>query len=493
MPCIDGNLHYAGYTYPSITPGTGPIGDDCSLTNVISYTAGNTPANVVHAVIKVITWTDPLDILAIRADIREDNTNGGMGPGDVWPYMLYQYAYRDEFGVWSNPNWGPDFAGWGGIGSPQTLNQWDTVDWGTVPPSPSDSPILTQITGIALRVYDDSTEFAIPPIITPVTVYLRNTAIYALIDGDAVHFTNFCPPDKPGMFAWDGVCRNTAVRFTWIPVDGATGYQIWKNGSLFATITGGSVAEYTATGQTPNVAADWAILTLSCSASDLTDSITVTPCCTDPGTPTGVTAGGSCNNTVVPVSWSAVVGASFYSVYKDGVLYVSPVSGLTVNISGQTIGVVATWTVTSTNACGVESGQSAGVMWTPCVACDPPDTPQGFRVADGCHGQHVGFGWYQQPDVTLVLRYWCGSDEVKTELEYSGLTIGADVLVVPCDVGEQCFAELLARTICGDSDPTARISFTPCCPCDWVPTVACTSSWSPRAQPTNTWKKSCGC
>lgn len=103
------------------------------------------------------------------------------------------------------------------------------------------------------------------------------------------------------------------------------------------------------------------------------DDVTVWPpgAPTPPDPPSPPTNPGVCEGTQATLSWGAVSGALFYSVYVDGSFYASTTE-LSMVVTGLTLGVAYSFTLTVTTADG-ESGQSSSLVVTPCD--DTPPTP----------------------------------------------------------------------------------------------------------------------
>jgi len=127
------------------------------------------------------------------------------------------------------------------------------------------------------------------------------------------------PPAAPTNLVATG--GNTQVSLTWTAVTGATGYQVWRNGTQIATPT---TASYTDTGLTNGTAYTYTVRTVSASGV----SVDSAPATATPDTavaltaPTGLAATQTTNlNTgALNLTWTAVTGATGYSVYSDGTL-----------------------------------------------------------------------------------------------------------------------------------------------------------------------------
>lgn len=119
------------------------------------------------------------------------------------------------------------------------------------------------------------------------------------------------------------------MNVTWTPSAGATSYDIYRNGTLYASditgtsflntymITGGTSYSYSVTaknaiGQTANSNGTVTTTSLLCPPASFT--VTVTPTCS------GTTS-------AMNLTWTAATGASSYDIYRNGNLYASNITG----------------------------------------------------------------------------------------------------------------------------------------------------------------------
>ena len=166
------------------------------------------------------------------------------------------------------------------------------------------------------------------------------------------------------------------IGLTWTAPAGADKYTVYRNGTLLTTVT---TPSYTDTGLTNGVTYSYYIVAFkqNSAASTASATITATPVAAKPATPTGVTATASSGQVVV--AWTAVTGATGYSVYRGGVLVGSPTVA-TFTDTGLTNGTAYTYTITANNT-GGSSAASAGVSATPQVAA--PGIPTGLTATAG--------------------------------------------------------------------------------------------------------------
>ena len=166
------------------------------------------------------------------------------------------------------------------------------------------------------------------------------------------------------------------IGLTWTAPAGADTYIIYRNG---APLTSVATASYTDTGLTNGTTYSYYIVAFkqNSAASTASATITATPVAAKPATPTGVTA--TAGNAQVVVSWTAVSGATGYSVYRNGTLVGSPTTA-TYTDTGLTNGTAYTYTITANNT-GGSSAASTGVTATPQVPA--PGVPTGLAATAG--------------------------------------------------------------------------------------------------------------
>lgn len=166
------------------------------------------------------------------------------------------------------------------------------------------------------------------------------------------------------------------IGLSWTAPTGADKYSVYRNGSLVTTVT---TPSYTDTGLTNGVTYSYYVVAFKQNSVGSTASatITATPVAAKPATPTGVTA--TAGSAQVVVNWTAVTGATSYSVYRNGTLVGSPTT-TTFTDTGLTNGTAYTYTVAANNTGGA-SAASAGVVATPQVAA--PGAPTGVTATAG--------------------------------------------------------------------------------------------------------------
>ena len=122
----------------------------------------------------------------------------------------------------------------------------------------------------------------------------------------------------------------TGLGLIWTAVTGATSYNVYKDGVLYAeNITDTSKA---LTGLCPNTAYSMQVTAVvgTCGESAKSDALSVT---TNTSVPTGLDKN-SLATTGFTLNWTAVTGATSYKVYKDGSLYADNITDTSKALTG---------------------------------------------------------------------------------------------------------------------------------------------------------------
>ncbi|MFJ8739385.1 fibronectin type III domain-containing protein [Embleya sp. NPDC127516] len=158
-----------------------------------------------------------------------------------------------------------------------------------------------------------------------------------------------------------GTPTASSVPLSWTAVPGATGYKVYRDGVLAQTVTGTSA---TVTGLTQATTYGFQVSATNSageSAKSATVSATTSGVVVVPATPTGLAAG-TPTATTVPLSWTAVPGATGYNVYRNGTL-AQTATGPSATVTGLTPATAYNFQVSATNSAG-ESAKSAAVTAT---------------------------------------------------------------------------------------------------------------------------------
>ncbi|MYS85612.1 glycoside hydrolase family 18 protein [Embleya scabrispora] len=185
-----------------------------------------------------------------------------------------------------------------------------------------------------------------------------------------------------------GTPTTTSVPLSWTAVPGATGYNVYRNGTKVQSVSGTGA---NVTGLTANTAYDFQVSATN-SAGESAKSAPVTATTTGggtqiPATPTGLAAG-TPTTTAVPLTWTAVPGATGYNVYRNGAS-AQAVTGPSATVTGLSPATAYSFQVSATNSAG-ESAKSAAVTAT--TATDggggqlPPHALVGYLHASFANG-----------------------------------------------------------------------------------------------------------
>jgi len=166
---------------------------------------------------------------------------------------------------------------------------------------------------------------------------------------------------------------STRIRLNWTASTNATGYDIYRNNSLYASnITG---TQYTNTAVTAGTTYTYYVKAKNATGTTNNSNGTVTAValnCAAPGTFT-LTATPECNGTQsrVNLSWTASVNATNYDIYRNSSLYASNVSGTQYLNTAVTAGTAYTYYVIAKNANG-NTTNSNGTLSVTAVNCTAP-------------------------------------------------------------------------------------------------------------------------
>ena len=173
------------------------------------------------------------------------------------------------------------------------------------------------------------------------------------------------PSTPTGLSATAG---DSQVSLIWTAVSGATGYKVYRGGTLVGSPT---AASYTDTGLSNGTSYSYAVSAVNSAGENAVSSaVSATPATpvavVVPSTPTGLSA--TVGDAQVALGWTAVSGATGYKVYRGGTLVGSPTAASYTD-TGLSNGTSYSYTVSAVNSAG-ESAVSSAVSATPVA----PDT-----------------------------------------------------------------------------------------------------------------------
>nr|WP_294935361.1 N-acetylmuramoyl-L-alanine amidase [uncultured Flavobacterium sp.] len=180
----------------------------------------------------------------------------------------------------------------------------------------------------------------------------------------------------PGTFSLTATpeCSGTTsrIKLTWTASSNATGYDIYRNGSLYASningtqylntsITVGTTYTYyvkakNTTGTTNNSNGTLSATAINCSAPG-SFTLSATPECS------GTTSR-------INLTWTASANAAGYDIYRNGSLYASNVTGTQFLNTYITVGTTYTYSVVAKNNIGT-TANSNGTLSATAISCPP--------------------------------------------------------------------------------------------------------------------------
>ncbi len=279
------------------------------------------------------------------------------------------------------------------------------------------------------------------------------------------------PPATPtGLVATAG---NGQVALTWTAVPGATTYTVFENGTSIASVT--SPAD-TVTGLTDGTSYSFTVAASNGGGTSVASTAaSATPEPAPPATPTGLVA--TAGNGQVALTWTAVPGATTYTVFENGTSMASVTSPAD-TVTGLTDGTSYSFTVAASNGGGTSS-QSTAASATP--EPQAPATPTGLVATVG-NGQ-VALTWTAVPGATTYTVFENGTS-------MASVTSPADTVTGLTDGTSYSFT-VAASDGGGTSTQSASVLAAPVDPVPSVPTdVTATSVTDDGA--TVTWASSSG-
>lgn len=171
-------------------------------------------------------------------------------------------------------------------------------------------------------------------------------------------------------------CSGTSTprnKLTWTASANATGYNVYRNGVLYASSLTGTT--YTNTAVTTGTSYAYYVKAKNTTATQTTNSngtqTVVALNCAAPGAFT-ISATAECSGTTsrVNLSWTASANATSYDVYRNGSLYASDVTGTQFLNTFITVGTTYTYSMIAKNNIGTLAN-SNGTLSTTAIMCAP--------------------------------------------------------------------------------------------------------------------------
>ena len=206
----------------------------------------------------------------------------------------------------------------------------------------------------------------------------------------------------------------------WQPVNGAASYNLyWSTTSGVTIATGTKIANvsstYTHAGLSANTTYYYIVTAVNSSGESIVSSQVSATSLAVPSTPTGVSALGGANQTVV--SWSAVNSATSYNIYWSTLNGVTKANGSKIaNVSSNFVhtGLSANTTyyyiVTAVNSSGESSPSTQVSVTTATTSGTQPTAPVGVLASGGTN--QVTITWNPVSGATSYNIYWANSSHV---------------------------------------------------------------------------------
>ena len=182
-------------------------------------------------------------------------------------------------------------------------------------------------------------------------------------------------------------CSGTSTprnKLTWTASANATGYNVYRNGVLYASSLTGTT--YTNTAVTTGTSYAYYVKAKNTTATQTTNSngtqTVVALNCAAPGAFT-ISATAECSGTTsrVNLSWTASANATSYDVYRNGSLYASDVTGTQFLNTFVTVGTTYTYSMIAKNNIGTLAN-SNGTLSATAIMCAPGT----FTATPTCSG-----------------------------------------------------------------------------------------------------------
>ena len=272
---------------------------------------------------------------------------------------------------------------------------------------------------------------------------------------------------------------NEQVRATWDTISGATSYTLYYSQSSITDINASSVTavpniagtSHTVSGLTNGTTYHFVVKASNAGGeSAVSREVSATPQVPAPGVPSGLSL--TAGNAQVEATWTAVSGASRYTLYysqssftsltAEGVTKVESLTGTSRTVSGLTNGTRYYFRITATNA-GGESAASSEVSAMPQVPA--PGAPSGLSLTAG--NAQVEATWTAVSGASRYTLYY--SQSSFTSLTASGVTKVENLNGPPHTVsdltnGTTYYFRVTASNAGGESAASDQASATPLAP-----------------------------
>ena len=291
-------------------------------------------------------------------------------------------------------------------------------------------------------------------------------------------------------------CNGTAsqIRLNWTATNGATSYDVYRNGAVYTTgLTG---TQFINTAVTAGTTYSYAILARNSGGStgSATRSATA-PNCAAPGVPV-LTLTAECNGTAsqIRLNWTATSGATSYDVYRNGAVYTTGLTGTQFINTAVTAGTAYSYAILARNSSGSTGSATQSATAPNCAA---PGVPVLTLTAE-CNGtaSQIRLNWTATSGATSYDVYRNGA------VYTTGLT-GTQFINTAVTASTTYSYAILARNstgstgsatqsatapnTCGGTDAATFVSETISDGTQIGASQAFTKSWTIRNSGTSTW------
>lgn len=230
-------------------------------------------------------------------------------------------------------------------------------------------------------------------------------------------------------------CNGTTsqIKLTWTASSNATSYDLYRNGTVYASGLTGTT--YTNTAVTVGTAYTYFVKAKNAGTTQTTNSngalsVTALDCNPIPGAFT-LTVTPECSGTSTRnrLTWTASANATSYDVYRNGALYASSVAGTTYTNTVVTAGTSYSYYVKAKNTTATQTTNSNGTQTVVAVNCSAPGSFTISATAE-CNGttSRVNLTWTASANATSYDIYRNGSlyasDVTGTQFLNTYVTVG---------------------------------------------------------------------
>lgn len=176
---------------------------------------------------------------------------------------------------------------------------------------------------------------------------------------------------------------SAGFNLNWNSVSGATSYNIYKDGVLYASnVTSTSfIASGLSASTTYSMQVSAVNIAGESNKSTILNTTTSAPPVTIPSAPTGLSSSGVTSSGFT-LNWSSVSGANSYKVYKNGVLLSSNIVGTSFNVTGLNASTNYSMQVSAVNTAGESTKSTTQIVATSAPLVTIPSVPTSLAASN---------------------------------------------------------------------------------------------------------------